>query len=121
MDAASKADEAEGRASYQDESDDVRSLLSDDAADFATADANARENANTLEHTPWTRLLATLGWRRPAEQLPSYYALEQRGRVAHPKPRSRRYCGPCLRYFLAYVPHTPLRTALTQPASLPGS
>ena len=100
----SKADEAEGRASlaYQDESDDVRSLLSDDGRDFAAADANARENVNAQKRTPWARMMTRLGWGRPAEQLP-YYALQQRGRAAQTKPRSRRGIGPCLRYFIAYV------------------
>ena len=104
MKVASKSDEAEGRASldYQDESDDVQSLLSDDGRDLVAADANSRENPESRKKTPWVRMLAALGWSRPTEHLP-YYALEQRGRATHPKPRSRRCIGSCLRYFIAYV------------------
>jgi hypothetical protein len=105
MTASRKSDEAEGRASlnYADESDDVRSLLSEDGADFVAADAqNSNGNAATQKNSPWTRMMAALGWGHPAEHLP-YYALQQRGRPAHPKPRSRGCVGPCLRYFIAYA------------------
>jgi hypothetical protein len=102
MHASSKSDAVEDRSSYQDDSDDVRSLLSEDGRDFAATDANSREKADAQKRSPWMMVMASLGWSRPAEDLP-YYALQRGGRSEHPKPRSRRCCSPCLRYFIAYV------------------
>ena len=107
-----KSEEADGRSSfaYQDESDDVQSLLSDGAR---TPDPSTlRENPELRRKTLWVRVLAALGVTRATDHLP-YYELQRR-----PKQRSRRCLGSCLRYFIAYAPLTPLFSDKSLPPPL---